>query len=74
MYLKFRKRVVFLNRRYSIFAYKRIQMHVIESKRSICHYLYIMYYAFSLTLLVPGLTIEYMVIYLHILASYHSNC
>ena len=46
-FAKFRKRVVFLNRRYSNFAYKRIQMHVVESKRSICHYLYIMNYAFS---------------------------
>ena len=49
-FAKSSKRVVFvqiLNRGYSNFAYKRIQMHVIESKRYLCHYLYIMYYAFS---------------------------
>ena len=35
-------------RKYANFAYKRIQMHVIESKRSVfVQYLYIMYYAFS---------------------------
>ena len=41
-FAKFRKRDVFLNRRYSNFAYKRIQMYVIESKRLyviICTYI-----------------------------------
>ena len=32
---------------YSNFAYRRIQMDEIKSKSYLCHYLYIMYYAFS---------------------------
>ena len=46
IFAKFREGDVFLNRRYSNVAYKGIQMHVFESKRSICQYLYI-YYSFS---------------------------